>query len=180
MKKSEITNELKAFLKKENCYDEYMRCFDEGFNAGEEEMDEGYLIALAFNWDESFLDYSYWKAVSGKWEVLQQTKHKPTIEEGKPSYWDETRIDAIGQNGNTGEHYTKPHPLLNPDSPHYKILGDDSIEQFEKMFTVDELKAWAKLSYYKYMFRLGRKDSVESEIKKMKTYEDYYNYLNNQ
>ncbi len=69
------------------------------------------------------------------------------------------------------------HPLLNEDSLHYSLFGDESIEQFEKMFTKDELMAWSKLNYYKYMFRLGRKDTVESEIKKMKTYEDYYMYL---
>jgi len=69
------------------------------------------------------------------------------------------------------------HPLLNPDSSHYSLFGDESIEQFEKMFTKEELKAWAKLNYYKYMFRLGRKDTVESEVKKMKTYEDYWKYL---
>lgn len=108
---------------------------------------------------------------------------------------EEERIDVIGQNGNDGEHYDQRitnmkeinsnnvsknkqvHPLLNPDSPHYKILGDESIEQFEKMFTIDELKAWAKITYYKYMFRLGKKDDVEKELHKMKTYEDYYNYL---
>ena len=69
------------------------------------------------------------------------------------------------------------HVLINSESNHYEILGDESIIQFEKMFTTDELKAWAKISYYKYMFRLGKKDGVDKELKKMKTYEDYYHYL---
>ena len=69
------------------------------------------------------------------------------------------------------------HPLLNSDSNHYTLFGEEAIIKFEQMFTRQELASWAKLNYYKYMFRLGKKDTVESEIKKMKTYEDYWNYL---
>lgn len=69
------------------------------------------------------------------------------------------------------------HPLLNENSPHYKLFDKESIEQFEKLFTKDELMAWAKICYYKYMFRLGRKDEVKKELKKMATFEAYYDYL---
>ena len=69
------------------------------------------------------------------------------------------------------------HPLLNDISPHYNILGDNSIEMFEKMFTKEELAIWAKITYYKYMFRLGKKDELSQELGKMKTYEDYYHFL---
>ena len=69
------------------------------------------------------------------------------------------------------------NPLISEDSKHYQILDTDSIKQFEKMFTTAELMAWAKLNYYKYMFRLGKKDSVEKDMKKMKTYEAYWKTL---
>lgn len=72
---------------------------------------------------------------------------------------------------------TSKHPLLNPDSKHYELLGDESIVQFEKLFTKDELRIWAKITYYKYMFRLGRKDDVQQELRKMQTYDDYFHYL---
>jgi len=69
------------------------------------------------------------------------------------------------------------HPLKNSDSPHYEIFGYQTISDFEKLFTKEELMAWAKITYYKYMFRLGKKDAVDKDLKKMRTYEDYYNYL---
>lgn len=69
------------------------------------------------------------------------------------------------------------HPLVSEDSSHYIILDDEAIVQFEKMFTTEELLAWSKITYYKYMFRLGKKDEVSKELAKMKTYEDYYMYL---
>lgn len=70
------------------------------------------------------------------------------------------------------------HPLLNPDSPHYKMVGGiEAIELMEKMFTREELMAWAKLTAMKYRLRIGAKDSADKEIAKIKTYEDYYNYL---
>jgi len=75
--------------------------------------------------------------------------------------------------------YDMINPLLNSDSPHYKILNDESIEIFEKIFTKEELIAWSKITYYKYMFRLGKKDDVDKELKKMKTYKEYFEYLSN-
>lgn len=74
----------------------------------------------------------------------------------------------------------KTHPLLNPDSSHYKMIGDtEAITYFEKMFTKDELLAWAKITAMKYRMRVGNKSQVDStsDINKIKTYEDYYNYL---
>jgi len=70
------------------------------------------------------------------------------------------------------------HPLINDDSSgHYGLFGHQTIDDFEKLFTKEELMAWAKITYYKYMFRLGKKDAVDKDLKKMRTYEDYYNYL---
>lgn len=73
------------------------------------------------------------------------------------------------------------HPLINSDSPHYEMIGGlQSIELMEKMFTRDELMAWAKITAMKYRMRIGDKDHPEKEVKKIKTYEDYYRYLETQ
>jgi hypothetical protein len=69
------------------------------------------------------------------------------------------------------------HPLINPDSTHYTIMGDNFIDIIERMFTREELMAWAKITVWKYRARIGNKDDIDKEIKKIKTYEDYYNYL---
>ena len=73
------------------------------------------------------------------------------------------------------------NPLINKDSPHYQMVGGaEAIELMEKLFTNEELLSWAKLNSFKYRFRVGKKDSDTSDIKKMKTYEEYYEYLGGQ
>lgn len=70
------------------------------------------------------------------------------------------------------------HPLLNEDSSHYTMIGGvEAIELMEKMFTREELMAWAKLTAMKYRLRIGDKDAPDKEVKKIKTYEAYYKYL---
>jgi len=70
------------------------------------------------------------------------------------------------------------HPLLNPNSPHYKMIGGrEAIEYMEEMFTRAELMAWAKLTAMKYRLRIGKKDDPSKEIAKIKTFEAYYEYL---
>lgn len=70
------------------------------------------------------------------------------------------------------------HPLLNPDSPHYRMFDDtEAIEQLEKIMTREELMGWAKGNVYRYRFRIGNKDNVEKEAAKIATYEAYYKYL---
>lgn len=72
------------------------------------------------------------------------------------------------------------HPLLNKASSHYSMIGGvEAIEIFEKIFTRDELMSWAKLTAMKYRLRVGNKNQVDasSDLEKIKTYEDYYKYL---
>ena len=70
------------------------------------------------------------------------------------------------------------HPLLNEDSKHYEMIGGvQAIEYLESMFTKEELKAWAKVTAMKYRLRIGKKDDPSKEIKKIKTFEEYYLYL---
>ena len=70
------------------------------------------------------------------------------------------------------------HPLLNPESKHYTMIGGiEAISLMEMMFTTEELMTWAKLTSMKYRLRIGNKDDVVKEAKKIETYEAYYNYL---
>ena len=70
------------------------------------------------------------------------------------------------------------HPLLNPQSKHYHMVdGIEAITRLEQMYSLEELAIWAKITAMKYRLRIGHKDSPEKEIKKIHTYEDYYEYL---
>lgn len=71
------------------------------------------------------------------------------------------------------------HPLINPDSAHYDKMGENFILLAEKMFTLDELKAFAKINVWKYRSRIGSKDDINKEMVKIKSYEAYWKYLNN-
>jgi hypothetical protein len=75
---------------------------------------------------------------------------------------------------------TIDHPLINDESPHYEMLGGvQSIELMEMMFTTEELMAWAKITAMKYRLRVGKKvgNHAEQEVNKIRTFENYYRYL---
>ena len=70
------------------------------------------------------------------------------------------------------------HPLLNPESSHYAMVdGREAVTLLESMFTVEELKSWSKITSMKYRLRVGKKDDPAKELLKIKTFEDYYKYL---
>jgi len=73
------------------------------------------------------------------------------------------------------------HPLINPNSKHYAMFdGVEAIERLEHLFSVEELKAWAKINAFKYRLRVGHKGESADwmlDIQKIKTFEDYYKYL---
>ena len=70
------------------------------------------------------------------------------------------------------------HPLKNPDSKHYQMIdGIESIERIEQMYSVEDLMAWSKITAMKYRLRIGNKDEVNREARKIKTYEAYYKHL---
>ena len=73
----------------------------------------------------------------------------------------------------------KNHPLINPESKHYKMFdGRESIELMERLMTTEELMAWCKGNVYKYRLRIGNKDESQKEVTKIRGYEAYYRYLN--
>jgi len=70
------------------------------------------------------------------------------------------------------------HPLLNDASKHYSMFdGIEAIEVLEAIMTTEELMAWCRGNVYKYRLRIGSKDDVVKEAKKIETYEAYYKYL---
>lgn len=78
------------------------------------------------------------------------------------------------------------HPLKNPDSTHYSMWRDsmtneevEAIDLLEKMATKAELLAWAKISLLYYRLRIGKKDDIAKEMKKIQTFEAYVHYLEN-
>ena len=72
----------------------------------------------------------------------------------------------------------QPHPLLNPESKHYSMVDDvEAIERMEQMYSKEDLMVWAKCTAMKYRLRIGNKDDVTKEAKKIETYEAYYEYL---
>lgn len=77
--------------------------------------------------------------------------------------WAEDRVDAIGQNGNEGLHY--------PKQPRYQdLLGEDWIDEFARTATADEFRGARRFTIGKYNRRVGKKDSVLSEVRKMRDY----------
>ena len=70
------------------------------------------------------------------------------------------------------------HPLLNPDSPHYQLWsGKESIEVIESTLSTEELISGCKFNILKYRLRIGKKDDIEKDMQKIKTYEAYLAYL---
>ena len=70
------------------------------------------------------------------------------------------------------------HPLINPESEHYSMVDDvNAIIRMEQMYSTEELMVWAKITSMKYRLRIGNKDDVLKEAKKIETYEAYYMYL---
>ena len=70
------------------------------------------------------------------------------------------------------------HPLLSPDSPHYSMIdGVEAVERLETMYPPEEMMIWAKITAMKYRLRIGNKDDVRKEAAKIKTFEEYYKYL---
>ena len=67
------------------------------------------------------------------------------------------------------------HPLLNPDSPHYETPdGKICIEELEKKMKINDMIGWCIGSVGKYNCRLGQKDAIEKEKRKIITYNNYH------
>ena len=73
------------------------------------------------------------------------------------------------------------HPLKNSESPHYAIYdGLEGIDVIENVLTTEELIGACKFNILKYQLRLGKKGSLEtvqSDLKKIATYQAYLRHL---
>ena len=75
------------------------------------------------------------------------------------------------------------HPLLDQDdsgkniNTHYDQLEEPAILTLEKQESIQALINWAQITIKKYQLRLGFKDQVENEKRKIAAYTRYYNML---
>ncbi len=71
----------------------------------------------------------------------------------------------------------KLHPLINKESSHYDTNETTAIEELEKRLTVTEMIGFCKANIFKYSYRMDKKGQKESDLVKIKTYEDYLELL---
>ena len=84
---------------------------------------------------------------------------------------DEERVDTVGSNGNTGDHYDM---VNNPK--HYKLYPDmEAIDIIRKVLTLEEFIGYCRGNSLKYRLRAGKKDNLKQDIKKAEWYEEQLN-----
>ena len=71
------------------------------------------------------------------------------------------------------------HPLLNKESTHYVSNSTKltAIELIESQLTIVEIIGWCKANINKYKYRKDLKGQKRSDLKKIKTYENYLELL---
>jgi len=71
------------------------------------------------------------------------------------------------------------HPLMNKtDSTHYDSKETPAILDFERTYSLTDLRAWAKITLAKYEHPArAAKGQIEADKRKAKTYRDYFNFL---
>ena len=71
------------------------------------------------------------------------------------------------------------HPLINKaDSAHYDSTKTPAILDFERQYSIADLRAWAKITLAKYEHPArANKGQVAADVRKAQTYRDYYHFL---
>lgn len=92
--------------------------------------------------------------------------------------WPEGRMDTLGQNGPTGDHYAtqsaagpasnQPKDAIDPE--HYKVGGIETIDYMRAKSTPEEYRGHLRLTALKYLSRAGHKDEALQEYKKARWY----------
>ena len=105
----------------------------------------------------------------------------------------ERRMDVIGQNGSTGEHYKSIAQIMEPDwkaisiaankqnaekrnaekgkqTRYQDATGEDWIDEAARTFTPEEFRGAMRFTIGKYNRRMGKKDDLISEIEKIRDY----------
>ena len=90
--------------------------------------------------------------------------------------WDEDRVDAIGQNGNDGLHYTdltaNSAATDNISKPkHYAVLDCEVIDIIADTLTQDEFRGYCLGNIIKYRMRAGKKGDALEDLAKASEYE---------
>ena len=75
----------------------------------------------------------------------------------------EKRMDIIGHNGATGEHYEKQERYKDDQ-------GKDWIDEAARTLTAEEFRGAMRFTIGKYNRRMGKKDELINEIEKMRDY----------
>lgn len=107
----------------------------------------------------------WYKADYLNWSDVKQFKlHRAEAD------WPEQRADAIGQNGNGGEHYAEAPEAEHSTAHHKRPDGTDLIDEWWERYTpeVARILMWEQVK--KYMNRLGKKDPIHIEVSKMADY----------
>ena len=84
--------------------------------------------------------------------------------------WPEQRADAIGQNGNDGEHYAEAPETEHTTAHHKRPDGTDLIDEWWDTYPPEIARVLMWEQVRKYMNRLGKKDPVHIEVAKMADY----------
>jgi len=98
-----------------------------------------------------------------RWGTLHRADCATHERDREPSLWPGERMDAIGQNGNEGDHYPK-------QARYQDAAGEDWIDEFARTATADEFRGAMRFTIGKYNRRMGRKDALVSEILKIEDY----------
>lgn len=92
------------------------------------------------------------------------------MEQLELDFGEEHRLQAIAQNGNTGEHYGYVHVQTQPDMvnhpPHYTQGGIECIDALQAALTPEEFKGYCKAAVIKYLWRLDHKGSAKENAEK--------------
>jgi len=76
-----------------------------------------------------------------------------------------SRIDIIGQNGNTAEHYDAIHPQ------HYKVFPrTEAFDIIKASLTEEEFRGFLKGNFLKYRLRAGFKGDIQEDLDKSHVY----------
>lgn len=129
---------------------------------------------------------NYKRTVITKQRFIDAYNKKHGIMENKTEWPEESRIDSIGQNGATGEHYPQDNGMFDDalsdkhdlsvtdgfekQSRYQDKSGEDWINECARTMTPEEFRGAMKFTIGKYVRRLGKKDSVISEVTKIADY----------
>lgn len=110
---------------------------------------------------------------------------RDTLERRPEESYNEDRIDVVGQNGATGEHYDEAQDAVNAlfalreavreagegkQSRYQDATGDDWIDEFARTATIEEFRGAMRFTVGKYIRRVGKKDEIAKEVEKMRDY----------